>query len=254
MKNKIILHLPHASIKLPQEFYDNDFLVNLDDIKHFNYMISDLFTDDLFSADKYESIKAKYSRLFCDVEKFVNDKKEIMSKYGLGVIYLKDLYGREILHFDKKYKNKILKEYYYPHHKAVANKINDNLKNRKVILVDCHSFSKSTISVVGEVDNLPEICIGVNEITKKNFKLVIFVLSYFENLGYEVMINYPYSGCFEPDGININKRKNFYNIMIEINKSLYLNGFEKDSNYDKVKLDIKLLLKLLENIELEIQT
>ena len=49
--------------------------------------MTDLGIDELFKD--YECIKVipKYSRLYCDVERFKDDDKEIMSKYGEGVVY-----------------------------------------------------------------------------------------------------------------------------------------------------------------------
>ena len=38
--------------------------------------------------------------------------------------------------------------------------------------------------------------------------------------------------------------------MIEINKDIYLKGKDKNEKFDKLKEDIKLLLKILENIDL----
>ena len=45
--------------------------------------------------------------MFCDVEKYLDDSKEVMSKYGMGAVYTKDSNGKE---FIKKIKLLYLKE------------------------------------------------------------------------------------------------------------------------------------------------
>ena len=79
MKNKIILHLPHTSTELPIEFYNN-ILIDKEALWQFNFKITDMFTDDLFNAGKYQHIKTKYSRIFCDVERRFKSSKEPMYK------------------------------------------------------------------------------------------------------------------------------------------------------------------------------
>ena len=250
MKNKIILHLPHSSLELPDLFYNKDLMATQDEVDKLNFEITDLYTDDLFNIDKYDSVKAKYSRIFCDVERFPNDKKEEMSKFGRGMIYTKDLRGKVIRKPNKNYRNEILNNYYKQYHAEFSEKVNYELmKNEKVIIVDCHSFAKSGIESIKDVGYLPDICIGVNEVNKRNFKLITIVLVYFDELGYDVMLDYPYQGSIMPNKIKKNK-KNLYSIMIEINKDIYLKGKDKNEKFDKLKEDIKLLLKILENIDL----
>lgn len=78
---KILLHMPHVSLKLPKSFYKG-LLINKCLLNKYNLLMSDLGIDTLFKDVKAHKIKAKYSRLYCDVEKFKDDNLEIMSKYG----------------------------------------------------------------------------------------------------------------------------------------------------------------------------
>jgi len=122
MKNKIILNIPHSSLQLSKEFLQAKKVLNDDEIENFNLQMTDLFTDKLFSCKNFSHIKAKYSRIVCDVEKFVDDKKEIMAKYGLGVIYKNNLKQKQIFsNLDMAYREKILNKYYFPYHKKLDN-------------------------------------------------------------------------------------------------------------------------------------
>ena len=92
------------------------------------------------------------------------------------------------------------------------------------LLLDCHSFPED----MGDVD----ICIGYNEDWSKPDKdLLDFAVNLFEENGYSVGINYPYSNSEAPDcGFC------YQSMMLEVNKRVYL---ERGSVYLKTKTDKK---------------
>jgi N-formylglutamate amidohydrolase len=225
-------------------------LIDKEALGQFNFNMTDVFTDDLFNAAKYQHIKAKYSRIFCDVERRIKPAKELMSKYGMGVIYTKDLEGKTFIQPDKQYKKDVINNYYKQYHKNLTEIIKSEIKDNTVVLVDCHSFSNETLKCFGKISYVPDICIGVNYISEYNMKLITLVVYYFEQLGYDVMLNYPYSGSMVPNKINEKKANNFYSIMIEINKRLYLWGINKSPKYNELKSEINTLLKMIEAIDL----
>ena len=83
---KILLHMPHTKLRLPKIFY-RGLLIDKNELNKYNLIMSDVGVDELFKGIKAYKIQSKYSRLYCDVEKFKDDNLEIMSKYGQGVIY-----------------------------------------------------------------------------------------------------------------------------------------------------------------------
>ena len=131
----------------------------------------------------------------------------------------------------------------------IADNQTDNLfgKNRykkaPTILVDCHSFSKEIIMFDERKFGLPDICVGFNEYSAT----ADFVLKYFRELGYKVKENYPYSGSMIPDCFLMRPNPNFFSVMIEVNKKLYL---ESRENFKKLQSEINALLKKLEQIKL----
>lgn len=257
MKNAIILHIPHASTKLPKIFKEQKFELNNQEIQDFNYKICDLYTDKLFSFLKFKNIKFKYSRIFCDVEKYVDDNKEVMSKYGMGVIYSKTHKQKTFFIPSQKYKNYVLNKYYFCHHDKLTKLTQKNINKKKTILVDCHSFSKEII-IDKKLDNqLPDICIGINNYeTDKN--LLEYIKNYFLNLNYSVAINYPYCGAIVPNNL-VDNKNNLFEIMLEINREIiYDNNYLKYGKkpklnkikFKKLKKHIYLLLKSLKTLHL----
>lgn len=248
MKNKIILHLPHSSTKLPRFYKRRKKFVSRERIEKFNFAMTDLYTDQLFSFKKYKYVKAKVSRIVCDVEKFLDDEKETMAKYGLGVIYNKTEMGEKLLKIDDKYRNFVVNKYYIKHHKKLDSVVTKNLKKHKVILIDCHSFSQDIIMDEKLRKELPDICIGVEE-KYRSEKLLTFTVDYFNAFGYTVKMNYPYVGSMIPNCLINNDEKNFYSIMIEINRKIYLNNTKKSKNFKNLKKLINFYLNFLKNME-----
>ena len=221
MKTKVLLHMPHTSLKLPKIFYKG-LVLNKQQLRKYNLKMSDLKVDYLFKDIKATRIKPKYSRLFCDVEKFKDDNLEFMSKYGQGVIYT-HTYDGEILHVhNDNYKKKVYK-YYDRYHKRL-DKVAKRLlsKNNKLLILDIHSFSDEQ-AIKHHEGPFPDICIGIEE-NNYDHNILRTIINKIEELGYSYEINYPYKGSIIPNIVSNNdKYKNrVVSIMLEINKRIYL--------------------------------
>jgi len=239
MKKNIIIHIPHASLKTP-EFFINKLTI---DNKHFNkenIFISDYMVDKLIHSTIPNVIKFKYSRMFCDVERFLNDELESMSKFGMGVIYTKNSNQTNFITISSDYKNKIISNYYLPHHKKIDD-ITTKLLNKynKCYFIDLHSYSDEFVLKLFNKSDNPDICIGFdNNYYDKQF--IDYSINYFKNNGYSVKTNYPYSGTLIPNVILKNNDKRIKPIMIEINKRIYLdnNKIINKHKFNKLKNDI----------------
>ena len=240
MTNKIIEHIPHSSLKLPSIFKKQTKLISNDEINDFNFVMTDILTDKLFSCKRWTNVRAKISRIVCDTEKFLDDKDEVMSKFGLGAIYTKTNKGKNMFFPSDEYKNKVIKKFYLPYHKKLDKVVAKNIAKHKTILVDCHSFSSDIIMTKFDKDALPDICIGVNEVYSSQ-KLLDFTIEYFKSFGFSVSINKPYSGSMIPDFLLSQHENNFYSIMLEINKRLYLQDKETTQLQDNEKGNINKL-------------
>jgi len=231
--NCILFHIPHSSLKIPNKYW-KICLKDKEYINKTNIFFCDYLVDNLI-PDKCHKLIFKYSRLFCDVEKFREDSKEVMSKKGMGVIYTNDC-DNIITKPNKKYKRQILKSYYDKHQNKLDKRVANILKKyNKCIIIDFHSFSDEMVKKLFDYNNNPDICIGIdNNYTNKIIS--DFTIEHFKKYGYSVEINKPYSGTIIPNKYFNKKEDRLSSIMIEINKRIYMNDKKA---FDKLKGCIK---------------
>ena len=219
-KIKVLLHMPHVSLDVPNEFYDG-LLIPKWLFHKYNLEMTDLGIDELFKGYNYTKVIPKYSRLYCDVERFRDDSKEIMSKYGEGVVYT-NLYDGTLFHqHDNNYRNKVL-SYYDEYHKNLDNITKELLNDENTLLIlDCHSFSDKMTSHFYK-EPFPDICIGVED-EYYDQEILDMIINKITQLGYTYKINYPYKGSLVPNCvINKEAKGKVVSIMLEINKKIYL--------------------------------
>ena len=192
--------------------------------------IGKTYTDELFDIDSSDSTKIvfPYSRVFCDVERF-NDERESMLKYGQGVVYSHGINGKKFRDISKKTYDDIIKNYYDVHSSLVREKV---VQSKNPILIDCHSFSNETYRCTpftSDVSDLyPDICMGFNG-DKKSEQLALLLVNYWQKVGLTVAMNTPYAGTYQID--------RFPAVMIEVNKRLYLENdyLTKKRDFSKVR-------------------
>jgi len=239
----LILHIPHSSTAIPPR------ILFLKDIEADLARMTDWFTDELFSHPFSETVKFNYSRLVCDVERFVDN--EPMEKFGHGITYVNDSYGHPLRRVSDNERLRIINDYYTPHHKLLNRTSNQSLSFfETVVIVDCHSFSDTPLP--HEIDTgvaRPDFCLGVDE-----FHTPLLLVERFTNhltkLGYTVSINNPFSGTLVPLH-HYHKTVELKSIMIEVNRKLYLDGINKNKNFTSIKSIIDGLLNIVACYESE---
>lgn len=112
MRN-LILHIPHSSPEIPSKegYCVTDEILNQEILK-----LTDWHTDDLFEIDTDISVKAPFSRIFCDCERFSDDSQEVMAQFGMGVLYEKTDTGQPLRNVSPELRQYILDNYYWKHH------------------------------------------------------------------------------------------------------------------------------------------
>lgn len=207
---KRIYHIPHSSTYIPRE-YLSEYNISESELLKYSTILSDINTDK-FVDNSQTKIIFPYSRLFCDVERF-DDDREIMNNIGMGVLYNVN-HNLEVI---RENPSLDIMKHYYDHHNKL-NEIVGEYINEGVLFLDIHSYAKDPLPYeINKEGNRPEICLGVNE--NIDNELLNRVISIVEEFGYDYAINTPFSGCLIPSNYINDDR--VQGIMIEVRKDVY---------------------------------
>ena len=229
--HSILLHVPHSSTTFPDGCN-----ACFEDLNKEERLLIDYYTDELFVPDGehngIDSIVFPYCRLYCDVERLINDPLE---KEGLGISYYRK--GNIFHSFSSKVGAFDL---YADFHSDVSKKLVGMIGT--TLLVDCHSFSALPNLLNSNPPDI-DICIGYNDDETCPSKVVIGnIVQYFKSNGYKVGINEPFS-----NSKTFNVPVTYHSIMIEVNKRLYMDEhtLEKTEGFEKLTGIIQSLYALL---------
>lgn len=199
---RIVLNEPHASI---EGLYDNQLSFWNIDERFINDIVlkwTDWHTDFLFHgyrSEKVRTVRFPYSRFIVDAERLWDDPLE---QHGQGIVYKQfDGYTRNVPEENEAQ----LFGLWHWHQQRLRENLCEG-----ALLLDCHSFP----SGMSDVD----ICIGFNEDWSKPQKETIeLAVNLFEDNGYKVGINEPYSNSETPDC-----PFSYQSMMLEVNKRAYM--------------------------------
>lgn len=246
MNQKIILHIPHSSTNIP---LTEGYIVDRTALDKEMLKLTDWYTDDLFHSDEDTMIKAEFSRIFCDPERFTDDAQEIMAQYGMGVLYEKNDDGEAIRKVTPELREKILTEYYWVHHQKLNQAVNDQLDRfDKAIIIDCHSYPSTPLKRdLDQNPKRPDFNIGTDPFHTPQI-LIDRSISFFEKAGYSLGVDWPYKGSIVPLE-HYHRNKNVQTIMLEINRALYLKEptNEKSERYAAIKRVTSEFIKTIKN-------
>lgn len=239
----MILHIPHSSNIIPDNLRDQIVLSD-GELSAELILMTDAFTDELFSLPGATALKFLISRLLVDVERFPDDAKEPMSRVGMGMIYTHTASGRKLKRSLQTDERTRLVSLYDAHHQTLLTEVKLELvKCGNALIVDCHSFPSHRLQCdMNQSVDRPDFCIGTDSFhTPKALAQVISVN--IKQMGYSVQMNRPYEGTLVPMAY-YKKDRRVASIMIEINRRLYINEITgmKTSAFDSTKEQIQSLL------------
>jgi N-formylglutamate deformylase len=246
MKN-LILHIPHSSTKIPlvEGYCVSEEILNLEILK-----LTDWYTDDLFGNETDYNIKAHFSRIFCDTERFSDDNEEVMARFGMGVLYEKTDAGEPLRNLTPELRKHILDNYYWKHHNLLTESVRLQLEQfGKATIVDCHSFPQiPIIRALDKSDFRPDFNIGTDTFHTSQ-KLIDLSIDFFNERGFSLGVDRPYSGSIVPMEY-YQKNQKVQSIMLEINRKLYLNepSNEKSIRYQEIKQVVQEFLKMIRQL------
>lgn len=158
--SNVLLHIPHASLEVPEEFYPG-LTISRARFRRYNLEMCDIGIDELIRDLPGERVIAPFSRLYCDVERFRDDAKEPMSSRGEGVVYTHAYDGTAFHHHDDAYRNRVI-AYYDGYHERLNDTAEQILSREGSLLIPgCHSFSDKMASHFFSPP-FPDVCIGTD--------------------------------------------------------------------------------------------
>ena len=88
MNIPVILHIPHASTKIPPAIA-GQFILTPSELKHEINRLTDHATDRIFAEAFPAAVPVVFpvSRLVVDPERFPDDSQEEMASVGMGIVY-----------------------------------------------------------------------------------------------------------------------------------------------------------------------
>ncbi len=202
----MILHIPHSSTAIP------DWATGTVPAAEIALM-TDWFTDRLFSHPAALPLVFPWSRYVCDVERLLDDP---MEKIGQGLLYthLRDGTRFRTPQPDEKAGVLALYKRWHRRMRIEAGRLVSLFP--LTVVVDCHSFCAAQVDM--EESALQDVCIGINTDQDPQLdSLVTVIRDVFEQHGYSTAINHPYGGAIEPSA-----DPGLLCVMIELNKRIYL--------------------------------
>lgn len=215
----ILVHLPHNSTFLP-----NDFVYQRSDVEKERdiHILVDHHTDQLFAPLGGTSFVNQLCRLYFDPERYAEPSKEVMNEIGMGVFYTHTIDGHRFRGDDTsaEYEEK-LEAIYRPYHQQLTDCCRDLIERYGTcILIDGHSYPKKCFPFERfHNDDRPEIDIGTDSVhTPEWLKQLLYTA--FVEAGYSVAFDQPFKGTLVP--LPLVDEPRLLACMLEVRRDVYL--------------------------------
>lgn len=237
----LILNIPHSGLELKC-------LPKLDSLtlsRLYKDCIdcADLFVDKLFTYKNAHKIVFPISRMCIDVERYIEEEKEVMAKYNRGMIYTV-LNDGHTEYRSNSIPTELLMDYLHYHENLDNLAKWQNYSGNKPFIIDCHSFNQQPFPFdlcQDSKDRNIDICFGYNEDNPLPQELKNILENWAKECSYSFSYNTPYSGTITCPSCKDS-------LMIEINKRVYLykDNFTPKIDIYKVSNNITRLLELID--------
>lgn len=250
--NTIVLHIPHASTVIPaKEGYTPDPKLVEREVN----LLTDWFTDELFSHPEAVRVVSPFSRVFCDVERFPDDADEVMAQFGMGMLYTSTDDGKELRQVSPELRSHIKQTYYDPHHASFTQVVEEALQEKgEVLILDCHSYRDMPFhrDLIRKQPR-PDFNIGTDAYHTSD-SLRRFSLDFFTSRGYTILDNDPYAGAITPLQY-YQQDKRVKSLMLEINRKLYMQQQDdevpmKSDNFSAIRQVVQQFIEGLRHCKL----
>jgi len=220
----VVLHIPHASIAIPEDLRPL-ILLSAQELELELLSMTDCYTDQLFALPPEEAAAIQFpvSRLILDPERVVDDAQESMAAHGMGVIYARGSRGQILREASSSEERSwLLARYYELHYRTLSETVDAAINTSgRCLVIDCHSFPSRPLPY--ELDqrlDRPDVCLGTDPVHTPDW-LLETARKLFAGAEFRVALNWPYDGVLVPAS-HYHRDDRVWAIMIELNRSLYM--------------------------------
>lgn len=239
LERAIVFHIPHASTDIPFDL-KNNFALSAPDLDNEILRMTDHYTDELVQDVLPAASRVIFpvSRVVVDPERFEADGDEPMSQIGMGAVYTRTSDGSVLRKkLSAASRASLMTRFYYPHHSALKEAVTGALATHgRCLVLDIHSFPSEPLPYEKDQDpHRPDICLGTDEFHTAPW-LTRSAVKAFEDQGFSVEINRPFSGALVPiDSYRSNPLVGA--LMVEVNRRLYIDedNAERLDRFESVK-------------------
>jgi N-formylglutamate deformylase len=247
----VTFHVPHDSKVIPNDIRAS-FTLTDENLARELALMTDHHTLDLYTrgVPREQILAAEVSRLVVDVERYLDDMQEPMSKVGMGAIYTYTHDGQRLRstpsHAERQ---RLIDQWYLPHHQRLEDHVSSSLSKHGIALIlDCHSYSSRCLPHESNLPAFrPEICLGTDN-QHTDLSITKYLMDFFRQAGLEVGINTPFSGTIVPTS-RYGRDHRVQSIMIEVRRDLYMDELtgEGNRNYEKIRRTLRDCISALED-------
>ncbi len=242
MKLPILIALPHGETCLPIATREQ-LTLSTEQIQKYYW---DYGSKEIFTHDKFHILSAKYSRLFCDLNRASNDWTLSKNFKRAGIVRQKTEYGKEIYMTPLTDSEKISRE---KEHKEFYARCLQIIKNENIqFFIAGHTMED--LSLDEEVDpksKRPDIVLSTNNFRTCNKKTAFLFSEIFQSLGFSVQIDDPFLGGHLLT--HFCSKKTLPGVQIEVRRGLFstnaenINGEQLTAVSQKIERAISLFWK-----------
>jgi N-formylglutamate deformylase len=219
----IVLHVPHASTRIPPALRAS-FVLDDPALARELLRMTDHHTDRLFPVGGVaHAVVFPASRLVCDPERFEDDLHEPMASRGMGVLYTLTADGAPLRAVPgAAQREALLARFYRPHHARLERAVDAVLaRHGRCLVVDAHSFPSRALPY--EPDrrpDRPQVCVGTDPFHTPA-ALAARAAALLREAGLEVAFDRPFAGALVPAS-RWRRDARVSALMIEIRRDLYM--------------------------------
>ena len=236
----ILVSIPHAGLEIPEEVV-GDLSLKPKDLLGY----TDLYTEQIFDIKGVYKVGTPISRVIVDVNRAPDDISREYEKASEGVTVHTTWDGKSVYKKEPSQEivDMLIKKYHDPYH----DKIDEIMPNIR-FLIDGHSFLPVGPKLKRDSgEDRPDINIGNMNFSTCSREHTVFFRTFFEERGYTVRINFPYTGKYIL-GHHCHRRRIppflVPGIQIEINQGLYV----KQGTFDAIPERVEEFHSLFEKL------